>query len=84
MIYPLHTSNCRCVSGVPSPRSLTSVSSRGFPYLLPSCNPNYFGHGDRRNGLNRPDRRMGCVIQITKVKKDFIKPQIKAAGKRGG
>ncbi|MGV20323.1 hypothetical protein EAW13_23225, partial [Salmonella enterica subsp. enterica serovar Anatum] len=39
--YTRHTSSCMCCGCVPSPQSLTLVSSRRFARLPPSCNSNY-------------------------------------------
>ncbi|EAU4769977.1 hypothetical protein EAX28_24480, partial [Salmonella enterica] len=39
--YTRHTSSCMCCGCVPSPQSLTLVSSQGFARLPPSCNSNY-------------------------------------------
>ncbi|PEH52873.1 hypothetical protein CRM81_05605 [Yersinia kristensenii] len=36
-----------CVSCFRSPQSLTRVSSWGFAQLLPSCNSNYLGYGNK-------------------------------------
>ncbi|EKN5985208.1 hypothetical protein DVQ85_16990 [Yersinia enterocolitica] len=41
--FPLRSWNRSGVSCIRSPESLTDVSSSGFSYLLPCCNPNDFG-----------------------------------------
>ncbi|EAP3253866.1 hypothetical protein DMU35_09385 [Salmonella enterica] len=41
LAYTRHTSSCMCCGRVPSPQSLTLVSSWGFARLPPSCNSNY-------------------------------------------
>lgn len=45
--YTRHTSSCRCVGYLHSPKSLTPVSSLGFIHLPPSCTLNNFGYQSR-------------------------------------